>query len=221
MEIHRHFENVIHKNNSLSKVEKLIYLKNLVGSSAASAIKGLELKDENYNSALEILQSRYVGAEHILSTNHSTLERGHREAYYRHHFQHPTRVRSIIQTLHNNNKTYIDSDLKSLFKQLNRARKIWQFTRDPNDKTILNRLQDKINRKVNALTQKQWEDKLTSLDPEDGFLWNMAKGFRKKRSPISDLTGPTGIAYTDTQKAERLANSLENQFQLNDIQNPD
>ncbi|GFT04060.1 probable RNA-directed DNA polymerase from transposon X-element [Trichonephila clavipes] len=123
--------------------------------------------------------------------------------------------------VHNNNKTYVDSDLKSFFKQRNRARKIWLFTRDPNDKTILNRLQNKINRKVNALTQKQWEDKLTSLDPEDGSLWNMAKGFRKKRSPISALTGPTGIAYTDTQKAETLANSLENQFQLNDIQNPD
>ncbi|GFU66258.1 RNA-directed DNA polymerase from mobile element jockey [Trichonephila clavipes] len=123
--------------------------------------------------------------------------------------------------IQNKNKTYIDSDLKSLFKQRNRARKTWQFTRDPNDKTILNRLQNKIHRKVNALTQKQWEDKLTSLDPEDGSLWNMAKGFRKKRSPISALTGPTGIAYTDTQKAETLANALEDQFQLNNIQNPD
>ncbi|GFV11014.1 probable RNA-directed DNA polymerase from transposon X-element [Trichonephila clavipes] len=123
--------------------------------------------------------------------------------------------------IQNKNKTYIDSDLKSLFKQRNRPRKTWQFTRDPNDKTILNRLQNKIHRKVNALTQKQWEDKLTSLDPEDGSLWNMAKGFRKKRSPISALTGPTGIAYTDTQKAETLANALEDQFQLNNIQNPD
>ncbi|GFT71472.1 RNA-directed DNA polymerase from mobile element jockey [Trichonephila clavipes] len=123
--------------------------------------------------------------------------------------------------IQNKNKTFIDSDLKSLFKQRNRARKTWQFTRDPNDKTILNRLQNKIHRKVNALSQKQWEDKLTSLDPEDGSLWNMAKGFRKKRSPISALTGPTGIAYTDAQKAETLANALEDQFQLNNIQNPD
>ncbi|GFV42888.1 hypothetical protein TNCV_2593361 [Trichonephila clavipes] len=79
---------------------------------------------------------------------------------------------------------------------------------DPNDKTILNGLQNEINRKVNALTQKQWEDKLISLDPEDSSLWNMAKGFRKKGSSISSLTCPTGIAYTDTQKAETLANSL-------------
>ncbi|GFT94246.1 hypothetical protein TNCV_3922791 [Trichonephila clavipes] len=111
-------------------------------------------------------------------------------------------------------------DLKPLFRQRNRARKIWQYTRDANDKTLLNRFQNKISRKVNALTQKQWEEKLTSLDPEDGSLWNMAKGFRK-RSPISALRGPTGIAYSDTDKAEAVANSLENQFQLNDINNPD
>ncbi|GFQ95699.1 hypothetical protein TNCT_523551 [Trichonephila clavata] len=60
---------------------------------------------------------------------------------------------------------------------------------------------------------------LTSLDPEDGSLWKTAKGFRKKRSPISALTGRAGIAYSDTDKAETLADSLENQFQLNNITN--
>ncbi|GFR10995.1 DUF1758 domain-containing protein [Trichonephila clavata] len=59
LEFYGQFENAIHKNNSLSKVDKLIYLKSLVGGGAASAIKGLELNDENYNSALEILHSRY------------------------------------------------------------------------------------------------------------------------------------------------------------------
>ncbi|GFV83411.1 hypothetical protein TNCV_3055581 [Trichonephila clavipes] len=48
----------------------------------------------------------------------------------------------------------------------------------------------------------------------------MTKGFKKKRSPIPALTGNTGIAYTDEEKAETLADSLENQFQLNDISNP-
>ncbi|GFW73554.1 hypothetical protein TNCV_4327111 [Trichonephila clavipes] len=48
----------------------------------------------------------------------------------------------------------------------------------------------------------------------------MTKGFKKKRSPISALKGNTGIAYTDEEKAETLADSLENQFQLNNISNP-
>ncbi|GFU55341.1 RNA-directed DNA polymerase from mobile element jockey [Trichonephila clavipes] len=109
---------------------------------------------------------------------------------------------------------------QTLFKTRNRARKIYQYSRNPADKTTLNRIQNKIKRKIQAVTQKQWEDKLASLDTVDGSLWSTTKGFKKKRSPISALKGNTGIAYTDEEKAETLANSLESQFQLNNISNP-
>ncbi|GFU16060.1 RNA-directed DNA polymerase from mobile element jockey [Trichonephila clavipes] len=122
--------------------------------------------------------------------------------------------------IHPNNNYYIDNDLRTLFKTRNRARKIYQYSRNPADKTTLNRIQNKIKRKIQAVTQKQWEDKLASLDTVDGSLWSMTKGFKKKRSPISALKGNTGIAYTDEEKAETLANSLESQFQLNNISNP-
>ncbi|GFU08258.1 probable RNA-directed DNA polymerase from transposon X-element [Trichonephila clavipes] len=123
--------------------------------------------------------------------------------------------------IHPNNNYYIDNDLRTLFKTRNRARKIYQYSRNPADKkTTLNRIQNKIKRKIQAVTQKQWEDKLASLDTVDGSLWSTTKGFKKKRSPISALKGNTGIAYTDEEKAETLANSLESQFQLNNISNP-
>ncbi|GFX21968.1 hypothetical protein TNCV_2428751 [Trichonephila clavipes] len=54
---------------------------------------------------------------------------------------------------------------------------------------------------------------------EDSSLRKTSKGFMK-RSFISALTGHTGIAYSDTEKAETLANWLENQFQLNIISHP-
>ncbi|GFT92039.1 hypothetical protein TNCV_4561111 [Trichonephila clavipes] len=60
---------------------------------------------------------------------------------------------------------------------------------------------------------------LTSLDAEHVSLWKTAKALRKTRSSISALTGHTGIAYSDTDRAETLANSLEKQFQQNDISN--
>ncbi|GFX63720.1 hypothetical protein TNCV_215201 [Trichonephila clavipes] len=88
------------------------------------------------------------------------------------------------------------------------------------DKTILNRLQHKIHRKVCDFTQKQWEETLTSLDTDDGSLWGLARSFGKKRSPIPTLKGHTTIAYSDTEKAETLVDSLENQLKLNDISNP-
>ncbi|GFV11016.1 probable RNA-directed DNA polymerase from transposon X-element, partial [Trichonephila clavipes] len=122
--------------------------------------------------------------------------------------------------IHPNHNYYIDNELRTLFKIRNRARKTYQYSRNPTDKTTLNRIQNKIKRKIQAVTQKQWEDKLASLDTVDGSLWSTTKGFKKKRSPISALKGNTGIAYTDEEKAETLADSLENQFQLNSISNP-
>ncbi|GFU82695.1 hypothetical protein TNCV_3422901 [Trichonephila clavipes] len=49
---------------------------------------------------------------------------------------------------------------------------------------------------------------------------SMTKGFKKKRSPSQPLKATHRIAYTDEEKAETLANSLESQFQLNNITNP-
>ncbi|GFT57418.1 hypothetical protein TNCV_2035411 [Trichonephila clavipes] len=85
-------------------------------------------------------------------------------------------------------------------KTRNRARKIYQYSRNPADKTTLNRIQNKIKGKFKEVTQKQWEDKLASLDTVDGSLWSTTKGFKKKRSPHSALKGNTGIAYTDEEK---------------------
>ncbi|GFW81629.1 uncharacterized protein TNCV_2883061 [Trichonephila clavipes] len=115
---------------------------------------------------------------------------------------------------------FVQGELKHLFKERNRARKLWQFTRHPQHKTELNRLQNAIKRKVNLYRQQVWEDHLTSLDTEDGSLWGTAKAFRKKAAPISALNCPTGTALSDTHKTEIIAQSLESQFQLNDIQNP-
>ncbi|GFX78890.1 uncharacterized protein TNCV_3911791 [Trichonephila clavipes] len=124
-----------------------------------------------------------------------------------------------METRGNGLYNYI-GELKHLFKERNRARKLWQFTRHPQHKTELNRLQNAIIRKVNLYRQQVWEDHLTALDTEDGSLWGTAKAFRRKAAPISALNGPTGTALSDTHKTELIAQSLESQFQLNDIQNP-
>ncbi|GFX34671.1 hypothetical protein TNCV_4464231 [Trichonephila clavipes] len=74
--------------------------------------------------------------------------------------------------------------------------------------------------KYRNFTQKQWEKTLTFLYTDDGFLRGLARSFRKKRYSIPTLKGPTTTAYSDTEKAESLADSPENQFKLNDISNP-
>ncbi|GFT46880.1 probable RNA-directed DNA polymerase from transposon X-element [Trichonephila clavipes] len=80
---------------------------------------------------------------------------------------------------------YVHGELKHLFRERNKARKLWQFTRFPQHKTELNRLQNKIKRLVGKYRQQVWEDHLTSLDAEDGSLWEPLElsGKRPPRSP--------------------------------------
>ncbi|GFV41036.1 integrase catalytic domain-containing protein [Trichonephila clavipes] len=63
------FENTIDKNSSLSKIEKLIYLKSLVGGVAAKAISGFALTESNYDAALELLKTRF-GQKNLLINAH-------------------------------------------------------------------------------------------------------------------------------------------------------
>ncbi|GFT46861.1 probable RNA-directed DNA polymerase from transposon X-element [Trichonephila clavipes] len=129
---------------------------------------------------------------------------------------HASASRPFYQT----ERPYVQGELKGLIKERNKARKTWQQTRHPQHKTELNRLQNIIKRKIYHYRQQAWEDNLLTLNAEDNSLWGIAKAFRKKASPISALNGPTGIALSDTNKTEVIAQSLESQFQLNDIHNP-
>ncbi|GFU17891.1 putative RNA-directed DNA polymerase from transposon X-element [Trichonephila clavipes] len=90
---------------------------------------------------------------------------------------------------------FVQGELKHLLRERNKARKLWQFTRFPQHKTELD---SKIKLK----------EKLDNTDN------------RKKASPISTLNGPNGIALSDSNKTDLIAQSLESQFQLNDIHNP-
>lgn len=53
------FENAIHLNDSLSKVDKFSYLRGLLVGPARSAIAGFTLTSANYGSAVELLKNRY------------------------------------------------------------------------------------------------------------------------------------------------------------------
>ncbi|GFV63266.1 probable RNA-directed DNA polymerase from transposon BS [Trichonephila clavipes] len=118
------------------------------------------------------------------------------------------------------NSYYVSEEIRQLMIERNRARKVWQFTRDPSDKRVLNNIQNRIHRKVKAFQNKTWEDELRALDPDDGSLWEMSKELRKKKSPVYAINGQGGIAHTDSDKAEVIACSLEKQFQENNITHP-
>ena len=67
------FESAVHKNPSISKVDKFNYLNSLLEGAARRAVQGLTLTEANYDSAVEILRERYGRPQQIISAHMDEL----------------------------------------------------------------------------------------------------------------------------------------------------
>ncbi|GBO38194.1 hypothetical protein AVEN_70307-1 [Araneus ventricosus] len=116
---------------------------------------------------------------------------------------------------------YHDSKLRELNSERNHARKTFQTYRDP----VLKRKPNKLNKQINRLDQKietdDFTNELLNVNATDDTVWKYVTPFKKKFKNIPSFYGPAGIANTDLEKANFLAESLETQFTLNNITNPD
>ena len=63
----------VHSNEHLSKVDKFNYLKSLLEGPAASAITGFALTDENYETAVQLLEERFANPQVIVSSHMNAL----------------------------------------------------------------------------------------------------------------------------------------------------
>jgi hypothetical protein len=103
----------------------------------------------------------------------------------------------------------------------NRLRRQWQVTRDPALKAQVNRLQRSVTYRLNEWRNEQWSDTLESLDSEDQSLRKMTKRVMRVPTLSPPLLVPGGLALSDSEKAEALADNLEAQFQpVNDLSDP-
>jgi hypothetical protein len=95
----------------------------------------------------------------------------------------------------------------------NRLRRQWQITRDPALKARINRLQRSVTYQMNEWRNDQCSHALESLCSEDQSLWKTTKRVKRIPTPSPPLQVPGGLAVSDSEKAEVLADSLEAQFQ--------
>jgi hypothetical protein len=84
----------------------------------------------------------------------------------------------------------------------------WQITRDPTLRAEVNHLQRSVTNRLNEWRNNQW-------GPKDQSLWRMTKRVMRVPTPSPSLVicGGGGIALSDSEKAEALADSLGAQFQ--------
>ena len=60
------FDSAIHSNGALNKIDKYNYLNSLLEGPAARAVQGLTLTEANYDSAIELLKSRFGKPQQVI-----------------------------------------------------------------------------------------------------------------------------------------------------------
>ena len=67
------FDSAIHSNGALNKIDKYNYLNSLLEGPAARAVQGLTLTQANYDSAIELLKSRFGKPQQVISAHMDEL----------------------------------------------------------------------------------------------------------------------------------------------------
>jgi hypothetical protein len=79
----------------------------------------------------------------------------------------------------------------------------------PQSESQINRLHGSVTWQLNEWRNHQWSDALESLDSEDQSLWKTTKRVMRVPTPSPPLQVPGGLALSDSEKTEALADSLE------------
>jgi hypothetical protein len=106
----------------------------------------------------------------------------------------------------------IPAGIQDEIRLKDRLRRRWQVTRDPALKAEVNCLQRSVTRRLKEWWNAQCSKAIESLDPEYQSLWRITKRMVRVPTPSPPLVTPGGIALSDSEKAEDIAESLEIQF---------
>ncbi|GBN66006.1 RNA-directed DNA polymerase from mobile element jockey [Araneus ventricosus] len=102
----------------------------------------------------------------------------------------------------------------------NRLRRVWQRSRHPEDKRNFNRAHNSLKKLYQIRDNRNYTNEITSLSPQDGSVWKHIKRITRVNQKMPPLLTENDIAYTNEDKANEIANSLEKQFKNNDLSHP-
>ncbi|GFU41139.1 RNA-directed DNA polymerase from mobile element jockey [Trichonephila clavipes] len=112
----------------------------------------------------------------------------------------------------------LSPEIKYKIHQRNRLRKFWQRTRCPSIYSEFRTLSREIAKDIQSHSRTQLEKHIEALSPEDNTLWRKSSLLRKPFRSIPPLQGALGsTAITPIEKAEVIADSLQEQFEPNHV----
>ena len=112
-------------------------------------------------------------------------------------------------------------EIREMLQMRRRARKIWQNTRYPPDKTRFNRISQKLTRMINEERQQNIQKYLENLSPDaekDYSLWKATKKFKRPIVQVPPICVGDRWIRSDKEKAELFAEHLASVFQPHNIQ---
>jgi hypothetical protein len=115
-------------------------------------------------------------------------------------------------TLSDLNKELTGLDL--LLKHKQRLRKLWHETRDPTCKTAQKQVTKTVRRLTRRKALERWETRIGNCEVTPQGIWPTAKSLMKRngtKAPTA-IHGLLGLKYHPLEKANGIADSLENQF---------
>ncbi|GFX87243.1 probable RNA-directed DNA polymerase from transposon X-element [Trichonephila clavipes] len=189
----------------------------IAGDFNASHVAWHNVKNTRYGISLRNLVSNLRGAKLVAPQTATHLQPRQRFgsiidlAVFKHiPYNHSVRVLSDLSSDH--------YPIKSKIHQRNRLRKFWQRSRCPSIYSEFRTLSREIAKDIKSHSQAQWEKHIEALSPEDNTLWRKSSHLRKPFHAIPPLKGALGsTAITPIEKAEVIADSLQEQFEPNHV----
>jgi hypothetical protein len=100
-----------------------------------------------------------------------------------------------------------------------RLRKLWRETRDPECKTALNWVSKSIRRLTRKKALERWETRLANTEETPQAIWPSAKSLINRDGPRAPaaIHGASGLKFHPMDRANAIADTLENQFTPHDL----
>lgn len=112
------------------------------------------------------------------------------------------------------NHIELPPSLIKLIQIKNKLRKQWQSNRSSEIKTLINKLTFDIRTKIQNIKNHLWARKLEKVKPGDNSLWGITKKFKNKNTHVPSLKNGSGMALTNKEKTEVLADTFATSYTL-------
>lgn len=114
-----------------------------------------------------------------------------------------------------NDRSDLPQHIRQLIQERNRARRAWQRHYDLTARDEMHNLAHDIKAAISQHRNRQWTDKVVSLNTKDNSVWKMVRALSSKKTPMPSIHGPNGLCYSPESKAEAFGDSMEQQCSPN------